>query len=57
MHLLFQVMALISEVGSSEKVPVPVNEDNHLPLKRLRRYFPEAVGLFFEVNEAKIPVK
>ncbi|KAI6179711.1 hypothetical protein M3Y98_00639900 [Aphelenchoides besseyi] len=56
MHLLFQIMVLIGEVGSHAKVPVPVDEDNHLPLRRLCRYFRDAADQFFEVNAAKIPV-
>ncbi|KAI6208559.1 hypothetical protein M3Y96_00128000 [Aphelenchoides besseyi] len=49
-------MVLIGEVGSHAKVPVPVDEDNHLPLRRLCRYFRDAADQFFEVNAAKIPV-
>ncbi|KAE9546189.1 hypothetical protein FO519_010599, partial [Halicephalobus sp. NKZ332] len=51
-------MVLISEVGSSEKVPVPVDKDGLLPRQVLDLYFPGSVGLYYEENGGKkIPVK
>ena len=57
MHLFFQIMVYVSDVGDDEKIPIPVNSDDLLPLQRLDRYFPGAAGLYFIENGAEIPVK
>lgn len=50
-------MVYVSDVGDDEKIPIPVNSDDLLPLQRLDRYFPGAAGLYFIENGAEIPVK
>ena len=52
----FPKMVNICIPGSNIKTDVPLNTDNSLPLKRLERYFPGAVGLYYTNGEQKVPV-
>ncbi|KAE9553049.1 hypothetical protein FO519_003729 [Halicephalobus sp. NKZ332] len=51
-------MVYITKAGSEEKIPVPVDKDNLLPLQILERYFPGTAGLMYfeEDGTEKRPV-
>ena len=53
---LLQIMVYITEAGSGEKIPVPVDKDNLLPLQILERYFPGAAGLMYFRKESSFVI-